>query len=77
MSRIEPLNTWFFPIPSLWVNGEIIPAPKEAIEEYCKLRDSWLKQQPINLHEIPSVELYPGRREEQDGYFVRTKIMYR
>lgn len=77
MSRIGPLNTWFFPIPSLWIDGVIITAPEEAIEVYRELRDRWLYKPLPESKEIPSVSLYPGKQEGKDGYFVRTEIMYR
>lgn len=77
MSRIEVLNRQFFPIPALWVNGIIVPAPKEAVKEYCELRNGWLRNHPTCPHEIPAVSLCPGKEEGKDGYFVRTEIMYR
>lgn len=77
MSRIEPLNTLFFPIPALRVDGKIIPAPEEALTEYYKLKNDWLKNHPNYPNEIPSVSLYPGSQDGKDGYFVRSEIMYK
>lgn len=77
MGRIEVLEKWFFPIPALRINGKIIPAPKEAVEEYIRLRDGWLKNHPKLLHEIPTVSLCPGKEQGKEGYFVRTEIMYK
>lgn len=77
MLRIEVLNEWFFPVPSLKENGLIRTAPPEAVEQYVNLRDSWLAQHPKLLHEVPAVSLRPGKRNEKDGYFVRTEILYK
>lgn len=77
MARIEVLNEWFFPIPSLRENGLIKPAPPEAVEQYVDLRDGWLAQHPKLIHEVLAVSLSPGKRNEKDGYFVRTEILYK
>ena len=77
MTRTEVLNEWFFPVPALKQEGEVVPAPKKAVEEYRSLRDSWLKPHPKLPYEVPRVSLNPGKEQEQEGYFVRTEIIYR
>lgn len=77
MSRIENLNSIFFPIPSLWIDGKIVSAPEEAVEEYISQKTGWLKENSIYSHKIPSVSIYPGKKDGQDGYFVCREIMYR
>ena len=76
MARIEVLETWFFP-SGLRRDGVIIPAPGVAVKKYVDLRDDWLKNHPKYPREIPGVSLSPSKDPENEGYFVRTEIMYK
>lgn len=55
----------------------VVPAPKKAVEKYRSLRDGWLKPHPKLPYEVPRVSLSPGEEQGQEGYFVRTEIIYR
>lgn len=77
MPRTEVLNEWFFPAP-VRKNGNIVPAPEEAVEKYRGLRDGWMRELPKLPHEIPVVGLKPVNKEgKQEGYLVTTEIVYR
>ena len=76
MLRIEVIDRWFFPSP-VRRDGKIIPAPQEAVEKYTSLKKGWLKEHPVYPHEEPMVSIAPGKVEGQEGYFVRTEIMYK
>lgn len=75
--RIEILKEWFFPVSVLRVSGRIIPAPPEAVGKLNDLRENWLLNHPRLPKEEPMVTLDPGEKEGQDGYFVRTQIIYK
>lgn len=77
MFRTEVLEEWFFPIPALRQEGEIVPAPEKAVWKYGNLKGGWLIPHPKLPYEVPRVSLSPGRKSGQEGYFVRTEIMYR
>ena len=76
MARIEVLNTWFFPIPTLRKDGKIMHAPKEAVEKYQELKEGWFRDFPEYPHEKPLVILSPGKEPGKEGYFVKTGIIY-
>lgn len=75
MARTEVLDEWFFPAP-VRRNGHIVPAPEAAVGKYQELKNGWYEQHPNLPHEIPIVSLSPSLEEGQEGYFVRTEIMY-
>lgn len=77
MARIEILKEWFFPLPTLKINGLIVSAPEIAVDKYQELRDGWLKDHPELPKEEPMVSLAPGKKDNQPGYFVRTEIIYK
>ncbi len=75
MARVEILDEWFFP-QAVRVNGSIVPASETAVVKYRELRDGWLKNHPKLPKEEPMVNLAPGKKDNQSGYFVRTGIIY-
>lgn len=77
MARTEVINEWFFPLPALKQEGEVVPAPKEAVKKYQDLRDGWFNPHPKLPDEVPRLSLSPGRKQRREGYFVRTEIVYR
>jgi len=77
MFRTEVLKEWFFPIPALRQEGEIVPAPEEAVKKYRGLEKDWLIPHPKLPYEVLGVSLSPGRKSGKEGYFVRKEIRYR
>ncbi len=75
--RHENLDEFFFASP-VWDNdGNIVPAPPEAIAKYTDLRDNWMENHPRLENEIPTVAIFPVYSSEREGYIVYTQIIYK
>lgn len=77
MVRIETLKEWFFPVESRTIDGQVVPAPREAVQKRSKLKEGWLKNHPLLKEEKPMVSLGPAVKNGQPGYSVRTEIIYK
>lgn len=75
--RHETIDEYFFESPVWDEEGNIVPAPPEALQKYTELKEQWMTEHPTLPKEIPSVSLHPIYTSEKVGYVVSTQIIYK